>query len=113
MLESRAIVLNCSANDLLTLLETIVDICRNHCGHCLKRLGTTVLGERQMGIYQGLSEYKPDAQASASILAYTRLRFGLVLVRNYLPLALLCDSGLGCSALFVLKFTFRQPQQDR
>ncbi len=41
-----------------------------------------------MGIYQGLSEYKPDAQASASILAYTRLRFGLVLVRNYLPLAL-------------------------
>ncbi len=49
-----------------------------------------------MGIYQGLSEYKPDAQASASILAYTRLRFGLaytclrfglVLVRNYLPLA--------------------------
>ncbi len=55
------------------------------------------LGERQMGIYQGLSEYKPDAQASASILAYTRLRFGLVLVRNYLPLALpnklrMCDS---------------------
>ncbi len=46
------------------------------------------LGERQMGIYQGLSGYKPDAQASASILAYTRLRFGLVLVRNYLPLAL-------------------------
>ncbi len=41
-----------------------------------------------MGIYQGLSEYKPDVQASASILAYTRLRFGLVLVRNYLPLAL-------------------------
>ncbi len=41
-----------------------------------------------MGIYQGLSEYKPHAQASASILAYTRLRFGLVLVRNYLPLAL-------------------------
>ncbi len=41
-----------------------------------------------MGIYQGLSEYKPDAHASASILAYTRLRFGLVLVRNYLPLAL-------------------------
>ena len=41
-----------------------------------------------MGIYQGLSEYKPDAQASASSLAYTRLRFGLVLVRNYLPLAL-------------------------
>ncbi len=39
-----------------------------------------------MGIYQGLSEYKPDAQASASILEYTRLRFGLVLVRNYLPL---------------------------
>ncbi len=29
-----------------------------------------------MGIYQGLSEYKPDAQASASMLAYTRLRFG-------------------------------------
>ncbi len=26
------------------------------------------LGERQMGIYQGLSEYKPDAKASASIL---------------------------------------------
>ncbi len=46
------------------------------------------LGERQVGIYQGLSEYKPDAQASASILAYTRLRFGLVLVSNYLPLAL-------------------------
>ena len=45
------------------------------------------LGERQVGIHQGLSEYKPDAQASASILAYTRLRFGLVLVRNYLPLA--------------------------
>ncbi len=41
-----------------------------------------------MGIYQGLNEYKPDAHASASILAYTRLRFGLVLVRNYLPLAL-------------------------
>ncbi len=40
------------------------------------------LGERQMGIYQGPSEYKPDAQASASILAYTRLRFGLVLVRK-------------------------------
>ncbi len=40
------------------------------------------------GNYQGLSEYKPDAQASASILAYTRLRFGLVLVRNYLLLAL-------------------------
>ncbi len=47
------------------------------------------LEERQMGIYQGLSEYKPDAQASASILAYTRLRFGLVLVRNYLPFALM------------------------
>ncbi len=48
-----------------------------------------MLGERQMGIYQGLSEYKPETQASASILAYTRLRFGLVLVSNYLPLALL------------------------
>ena len=46
-----------------------------------------------MGIYQGLSEYKPDAQASASILAYTRLRFGLVLVRNYLLLALLSLLG--------------------
>ncbi len=46
-----------------------------------------------MGIYQGLSEYKPDAQASASILAYTRLRFGLVLVRNYLPLALHFGAG--------------------
>ena len=32
-----------------------------------------------MGIYQGLSEYKPETQVSASILAYTRLRFGLVL----------------------------------
>ncbi len=41
-----------------------------------------------MAIYQGLSEYKPETQANASILAYTRLRFGLVLVRNYLPLAL-------------------------
>ncbi len=29
-----------------------------------------------MGIYQGLCECKPEAQASASILAYTRLRFG-------------------------------------
>ena len=44
-----------------------------------------------MGICQGLSEYKPDAQASSSILAYTRMRFGIVLVRNYLPLAL--DGG--------------------
>ncbi len=46
-----------------------------------------------MGIYQGLSEYKPDTQASASILAYTRLRFGLVLVRNYLPLAVHLYNG--------------------
>ncbi len=46
-----------------------------------------------MGIYQ----YKPEAQASAetthqSIPALTRLRFGRVLVRNYLPLALHGDS---------------------
>ncbi len=56
------------------------------------------LGERQMGIYQGLSEYKPDAQASASNLAYTRLRFGLVLVRNYLPLALMDHLSLMATA---------------
>ncbi len=54
----------------------------------MKESNSNPLGERQMGIYQGLSECKPDAQGSASILAYTRLRFGLVLVRNYLPLAL-------------------------
>ncbi len=51
-----------------------------------------------MGIYQGLSEYKPEAQASASILAYTRLPFGLVLVRNYLPLALALSSCLPSAA---------------
>ena len=44
-----------------------------------------------------LSEYKPDAQASASLLAYTRLRFGLVLVRNYLPLALRGRSQRWCA----------------
>ena len=32
-----------------------------------------------MGIYQGVSKYKPDAHASASILARTRVRVGLVL----------------------------------
>ena len=40
-----------------------------------------------MGIYEGMSEYKPDAQASASIQARIRLRIGLVLVRTHLPLA--------------------------
>ncbi len=56
-----------------------------------------------MGVYQGLSEYKPDAQASASILAYTRLRFGLVLVRNYLPLALSAQRRAASAFLLALE----------
>ncbi len=68
-----------------------------------------------MGIYQGLSECKPDAQAGASILAYTRLRFGLVLVRNYLPLALapsllhnLCRHAL-CFSAFAIRLVAWEP----
>ncbi len=62
-------------------------------------IANVLLGKRQMGIYQGLSEYKPDVQASASFLAYTRLRFGLVLVRNYLPLALWFTFSFSVGAL--------------
>ncbi len=69
------------------------------------------LGERQMGIYQGLSEYKPDAQASAPILAYTRLRFGLVLVRSFLPLALVRIVVTATPGIVVLGWAFYVSQQ--
>ncbi len=45
-------------------------------------------GEQQMVVYPAMSEYQPNAQASASILVRTlRLRVGLVLVSTHLPLA--------------------------
>ncbi len=45
-----------------------------------------LLGERNKEIYQGISEYKLDAQASESIMAITRLRVVIVLVKTHLSL---------------------------
>ncbi len=59
-----------------------------------------ILGERRMGIYQGMSEHKPEAPAIACRayafdgvpgLTHSRLHFGLVVVSPHLPLALFLD----------------------